>query len=275
MTRCTAIGLLLGVLSVTCGCASGLIALGAAAGGGAAYIAGEDTRVYEAEYSQAVQACLETLRTLKIPVSERQSDELKTTLQARRADDTPVRVRVERKGPGRTQIGVRTGTLGLSDLTASEQIHAALGARLGRSAPGAEASTTRDPGQKEKAEERSEPQFVAGTSPELSIYLAADSNELRPGETEKLDRVVETVKLRPQARITLAGYTDSIGADDYNLMIAESRASTVKLYLVAKGVEPHRVTVVGKGGRDFVAGNERESGRRLNRRVEITISEAP
>jgi outer membrane protein OmpA-like peptidoglycan-associated protein len=54
-------------------------------------------------------------------------------------------------------------------------------------------------------------------------------------------------------------------------MIAESRASSVKLYLVAKGGNPIRIAVAGKGARDFVASNESEEGRSLNRRVEIQI----
>ena len=49
------------------------------------------------------------------------------------------------------------------------------------------------------------------------------------------------------------------------------RASSVKFYLLAKGVNPLRITVAGKGARDFVAKNDSEEGRNLNRRVEIQI----
>ena len=54
-------------------------------------------------------------------------------------------------------------------------------------------------------------------------------------------------------------------------MIAESRASSVKLYLVGKGINPQRITVVNKGAKDFIASNDNEEGRSLNRRVEIQI----
>jgi outer membrane protein OmpA-like peptidoglycan-associated protein len=54
-------------------------------------------------------------------------------------------------------------------------------------------------------------------------------------------------------------------------MIAEGRASSIKLYLVAKGVNPLQIIVAGKGARDFVATNESEEGRSLNRRVEIQL----
>jgi OOP family OmpA-OmpF porin len=96
-----------------------------------------------------------------------------------------------------------------------------------------------------------------------------DSNDLRPSETAKLDKVVETISQQPELRLILNGYTDSVGSTDYNVMIAEGRASSIKLYLIAKGVNPLQITVVGKGPRDFVATNDSEEGRSLNRRVEI------
>ncbi len=288
MKHYSAISLLFVTMWVTCGCAAGLIAVGAATGVGASYVAGNDTRSYDAGYDQAVRVSVETLNALKIPVSQIQSDELKTTIQARRADDTPVEIIVVRAGPKLSEIGVRTGAVGVAELRASGQIHDTINDRLRRPDPGSgraaaaahpakepepppDNSTGRGPGH--KADERPATSYAKGAPPELTIYFAADSNELRPSEIEKLDRVVETVSGRPEARLTLAGFTDSVGASEYNLMIAESRASTVKLYLVAKGIDPLKVTVVGKGASGFVAGNDSEKGRSLNRRVEISIGE--
>ena len=135
--------------------------------------------------------------------------------------------------------------------------------------PQPEIMAKRDPGP--KTDEPSSISFARRAPPELTIYFARDSNDLRPSETAKLDQVAETISQQPEARLILNGYTDSIGSSDYNLMIAESRASSVKLYLVAKGVNPLRITVAGKGARDFVAKNDSEEGRNLNRRVEIQI----
>jgi len=57
-------------LLITCGCAVAVLGLGAAAGTGGAYVAGKDTRIYDSEYHQTAQACMETLSSLKIPVSQ-------------------------------------------------------------------------------------------------------------------------------------------------------------------------------------------------------------
>jgi OOP family OmpA-OmpF porin len=54
-------------------------------------------------------------------------------------------------------------------------------------------------------------------------------------------------------------------------MVSESRANSVKMYLVGKGVDPLRVSVVGHGMKDVAAGNASEERQRLDRRVEITI----
>lgn len=105
----------------------------------------------------------------------------------------------------------------------------------------------------------------------LTIYFKANSNELAPSETAKLDKVAETLRRNPQARVTLTGYTDSGGSKAYNRMVAQGRASSVKFYLVAKGVDPGRMEIVAKGAREFAADNDTDEGRNLNRRVEIKI----
>jgi outer membrane protein OmpA-like peptidoglycan-associated protein len=287
MKRNSATIILLAYLLITCGCAAAVLGLGAAAGTGAAYLAGKDTRSYDSEYRQTAQACVETLTSLKIPVSQTTADGLKTTIQARRADETPVSIEVVRAGPKRSEVGIRTGAVGISELEASSQIHDALTELLRRKdlesakAGGApkshldesehppEIQAKRDPGR--KTGEPSSISYARRAPLELTIFFALDSNDLRPSEIKKLDQVAETIGQQPEARLILNGYTDAVGSSDYNLMIAESRASSVKLYLVAKGVDPLRITVAEKGAVDFIASNDNEEGRSLNRRVEIQI----
>ena len=290
MKRNLAIIIILSYLLITCGCAAVVLGIGAAAGTGAAYLSGKDTRIYDSEYHQTAQACMETLKSLKIPVSQTSADELKMTIQARRADETPVYIEVVRTGPGRSEVGIRTGVVGISELQVSSQIHDALKERLKlKGHELAKTGTTKSPvdepeqppeiltkrGPGRKTDEPSTIPFARRAPPELTIFFALDSNELRPSEIAKLDNVAEIIGQQPEARLTLNGYTDSIGSTEYNLMIAAGRASSVKLYFVAKGVNPLRITVVGKGAMDFVATNESEEGRSLNRRVEIQIDKNP
>jgi outer membrane protein OmpA-like peptidoglycan-associated protein len=287
MKRTLAFAIIFPYLTATCGCAAAVLGLGAAAGTGAAYVAGKDTRIYDAEYHQTAQACVETLKSLRIPVSQTSADELKMTIQARRADETPVYIEVVRTAPERSSVGIRTGAFGISELEASSQIHDALNERLRLKGHGfAKTGTTESPldkseqpaeilnkrGPGRKTDEPSTISFARRAPPELTIYFMRDSNELQPSEIAKLDKVIETISQQPETTLILNGYTDSVGSSDYNLMVAESRASSIKLYLVAKGVNPLQITVAGKGAKDFVASNDSEEGRSLNRRVEIQIA---
>ena len=73
------------------------------------------------------------------------------------------------------------------------------------------------------------------------------------------------------AKLTLNGYSDSIGALSYNKMVSEIRANSVKSYLIGKGIKPSRMMAFGHGAQRFIASNKSAVGRRLNRRVEIEL----
>ena len=70
----------------------------------------------------------------------------------------------------------------------------------------------------------------------------------------------------------VAGYTDSVGQEDYNYELGQRRATSVAGYLIGqKGLDPAQVRVVSYGASKPVADNRTASGRRSNRRVEILV----
>ena len=71
----------------------------------------------------------------------------------------------------------------------------------------------------------------------------------------------------------IEGHTDSVGSEDNNLSLSQRRATSVMSYLTIQGVTPSRLSASGKGESMPVAGNESASGRQMNRRVELIISE--
>ena len=111
----------------------------------------------------------------------------------------------------------------------------------------------------------------AGIKPNenLTIYFNSNSNELSEKAIGKLDRVAEIFIKNPKAEITLNGYSDSTGTASFNKMVSESRANSVKTYLIGKGVNPSKMKIVSHGAQKFLSNNKTEEGRRLNRRVEI------
>jgi outer membrane protein OmpA-like peptidoglycan-associated protein len=94
---------------------------------------------------------------------------------------------------------------------------------------------------------------------------------LNPGANLKLDRLASFLNEHPDRRVQIEGFTDSVGSDSYNQDLSERRAESVKAALVARGIDPGRVTTEGYGKAYPVASNSESGGRQLNRRVEVVI----
>lgn len=72
--------------------------------------------------------------------------------------------------------------------------------------------------------------------------------------------------------LTIVGYTDSKGSEQYNIGLSLRRAQAVKDKLVEFGLEPDRIVeLVPMGEADPVATNDTPEGRLLNRRVEFKL----
>lgn len=70
---------------------------------------------------------------------------------------------------------------------------------------------------------------------------------LRPSARSKLDAFAEDIKDTNPQKITVIGHTDRFGSAQYNQILSEQRAATVRAYLVRKGVSPNIVHTEGKG----------------------------
>jgi outer membrane protein OmpA-like peptidoglycan-associated protein len=107
------------------------------------------------------------------------------------------------------------------------------------------------------------------------VLFASGRAELKQGSTNNLDKLVSFLNEYPARTVTIEGYTDSLGSDDYNVGLSQRRADSVKTYLTVHGVGAARLSAVGHGESAPVAGNETAAGRQQNRRVEVIIANAP
>jgi outer membrane protein OmpA-like peptidoglycan-associated protein len=94
---------------------------------------------------------------------------------------------------------------------------------------------------------------------------------LKPQFYPALDQVASTMAEYNQTIVEVSGHTDSIGSDQANQTLSVQRANSVSNYLVGKGLLRERFEVVGMGERYPIASNDTDSGRAMNRRVEIRV----
>ncbi|WP_445457261.1 OmpA family protein [Flavobacterium sp. HNIBRBA15423] len=111
-------------------------------------------------------------------------------------------------------------------------------------------------------------QLVLGES---SVNFEFNKATLTPLAKQNLDKLVPVFKDYADTDITIFGYTDSKGADDYNLSLSQQRATSVKNYMTQKGISSSRFVIKGMGEADPIADNESDAGRSKNRRVEFAI----
>jgi outer membrane protein OmpA-like peptidoglycan-associated protein len=79
------------------------------------------------------------------------------------------------------------------------------------------------------------------------------------------------LKQYPDTEILVAGHTDNVGTEDYNMKLSQQRADAVASVLKANSVGRSRLTILGYGEKNPVAENVSDSGREQNRRVEFAI----
>ena len=96
-----------------------------------------------------------------------------------------------------------------------------------------------------------------------------DKSVLKPAGKQSIDDAVAKMRNVDVEIVIATGHTDSIGTDAYNQKLSERRATSVKEYMVSKGIPAAKITILGKGETQPVATNKTKEGRAKNRRVDI------
>ncbi|MCB2408229.1 RICIN domain-containing protein [Hymenobacter lucidus] len=114
---------------------------------------------------------------------------------------------------------------------------------------------------------------AVGAKLELPTLIFAQGKfTLLPGSYAELNRLARTLTDNPTVAIRLEGHTDNQGNADLNQKLSEDRVREVRRYLVTRGIAEARITTIGFGGSKPRASNDKEETRKLNRRVEFTIT---
>ena len=104
-----------------------------------------------------------------------------------------------------------------------------------------------------------------------AIRFDFDKSAIRPGNREVLSRMAGVLMTLQGYQIYVYGYTDNVGAEEYNQKLSERRAAAVRDYLVQSGVDPKIIEAKGYGKSDPLENGENAQARAKNRRVEVSI----
>ena len=103
------------------------------------------------------------------------------------------------------------------------------------------------------------------------IEFESGSANITARGTAVLDEMAAAMKTMSGQKFEIVGHTDNIGSRAYNLALSAARATSVKNYLVAKGIDGGAIATNGEGPDRPVASNATDAGRARNRRIEFRV----
>jgi len=104
-----------------------------------------------------------------------------------------------------------------------------------------------------------------------SLTFEPQSTILSKEGNAYLSNIATDLKKDGDYILEISGHTDSIGTESYNQKLSEKRANAAKKALVAAGVDPKNVIVIGEGELKPIAPNNTSEGRANNRRIEMKM----
>lgn len=105
----------------------------------------------------------------------------------------------------------------------------------------------------------------------VNIQFEFNSAALTEDSEEGVEMLKAFLESHPEITVELAGHTDDVGTDAYNLKLSEERAEVVRQALIANGIDEDRLTAKGYGATKPLYPNNTEEYRAMNRRTEMII----
>jgi peptidoglycan-associated lipoprotein len=103
-----------------------------------------------------------------------------------------------------------------------------------------------------------------------TIHFGLDQYDVDEPSRAILDSQAAWLARYPQVRVTIEGHCDERGTREYNLALGDRRANAAKNYLVGKGVDAGRLSVISYGKERPVALGDDDDSYAQNRRA-VTV----
>lgn len=92
-------------------------------------------------------------------------------------------------------------------------------------------------------------------------------------DAKALDAVARWLKDNPGSVVRIEGHTDDLGTAPENLAVGQKRAASAMKYLIDKGVNAERISIVSFGSDRPLCADKTDACRARNRRVHFVVSQ--
>lgn len=107
----------------------------------------------------------------------------------------------------------------------------------------------------------------------VNIQFEFGSAALTDDSEAGVAMLAEFLENHPEIRVELAGHTDNVGSEAFNLKLSNERAEVVRQALISKGIQENRLSAVGYGSMKPLYANDTDEHRAGNRRTEMSIKD--
>jgi peptidoglycan-associated lipoprotein len=105
----------------------------------------------------------------------------------------------------------------------------------------------------------------------VAVRFQSGQATVGKGDIKALDGVVRWLKEHPGSVVVIEGHTDDLGTPSENMAIGEKRAASIMRYMVSRGLEPARISIVSYGSEQPVCAEKTDACRAKNRRADLLV----
>ncbi|MEL6591175.1 MAG: PorP/SprF family type IX secretion system membrane protein [Bacteroidota bacterium] len=104
------------------------------------------------------------------------------------------------------------------------------------------------------------------------VEFDTDQAVIKPYYFDMLNQLAEYMRANPQLDLLIAGHTDNEGDAMYNMVLGQNRSKAIKYYLMARGVDPNRISELSYGEIMPKKENVSATNKARNRRAELILN---
>jgi peptidoglycan-associated lipoprotein len=115
------------------------------------------------------------------------------------------------------------------------------------------------------------PSEFSETTALKDIHFEFDRAEIRGAEAEILNANATWLKSNARVLVLIEGHCDERGTNEYNLALGQRRANATRDYLVARGIDTRRISLISYGKERPVCTEHSEACWARNRRAHFLV----